>query len=122
MYSIGPVRVRPVITSGYTTAAGFAAFLLYMKATRKEGSKYFGSRGEESYEIKDDSAAYFYELWQINEPAEVARKAMQEQAIWETDLTLFPGFLEAVREKLAAYLSKGVLETIAEIELKKEIA
>ena len=103
-------------------AAGFAAFLLYMKATRKEGSKYFGSRGEESYEIKDDSAAYFYELWQINEPAEVARKAMQEQAIWETDLTLFPGFLEAVREKLAAYLSKGVLETIAEIELKKEIA
>jgi len=103
-------------------AAGFAAFLLYMKATRKEGSKYFGSRGEESYEIKDDSAAYFYELWQNNEPAEVARKAMQEQAIWETDLTLFPGFLEAVREKLAAYLSKGVLETIAEIELKKEIA
>lgn len=103
-------------------AAGFAAFLLYMKVTKQEGNKYFGNRGNESYEIKDDSAAYFYELWQNNDPASVSKLAMQNKYIWEADLTQFPGFLEAVQEKLAAYLTQGVLATIEQIELKKEIA
>ena len=103
-------------------AAGFAAFLLYMKITKQEGNKYFGTRGNELYEIKDDSAAYFYELWQNNDPASVAKLAMQNKEIWEADLTQFPGFLHAVQEKLAAYLSNGVLETIEQIEIKKEIA
>ena len=93
-----------------------------MKVTKQDGDKYFGTRGNESYEIKDDSAAYFYELWQNNDPASVAKLAMQNKDIWEADLTQFPGFLEAVQETLAAYLSGGVLETIAQIELKKEIA
>jgi tagaturonate reductase len=33
-------------------AAGFAGFLLYMKAIKSEGGKYFGMRNDKLYEIK----------------------------------------------------------------------
>jgi tagaturonate reductase len=102
--------------------AGFAAFLLYMKVTRKEGNKYFGTRNGEEYEIKDDSAEYFYNLWQSNNAATVAQLAMQNTELWDTDLTQYPGFLQAVQEKLGDYQSQGVLKTIEQIELKKETA
>jgi tagaturonate reductase len=102
--------------------AGFAAFLLYMKITRKDGSKYFGTRNGEEYEIKDDSAEYFYNLWQSNNAATVAQLAMQNTELWDTDLTQYPGFLQAVQEKLGDYQSQGVLKTIEQIELKKETA
>jgi tagaturonate reductase len=92
--------------------AGFAAFLLYMKVTKKEGNKYFGTRNGETYEIKDDSADYFYQLWQNNDANAVAQLAMQNAELWELDLTKLPGFLQAVQEKLNEYQSQGVLKTI----------
>jgi tagaturonate reductase len=101
-------------------AAGFAAFFLYMKVTRKEGNKYFGTRNGEEYEIKDDSAEYFYNLWQSNNAVTVAQLAMQNTELWETDLTQMSGFLQAVQEKLNEYQLQGVLKTIEQIELKKE--
>lgn len=101
-------------------SAGFAAFLLYMKVVKKEGSKYYGDRNAEQYEIKDDSAEYFYQLWQNNDAARVAELAMQNTELWDEDLSQFPGFLQAVQEKLADYQSQGVLKTIEQLELKKE--
>lgn len=103
-------------------AAGFAAFLLYMKVTAKEGNKYFELRNGEKYEIKDDAADYFYHLWKSNSAEKVASTVMQNEELWETDLAKFPGFLNAVQEKLNDYLADGVLKTIAKIETKKEFA
>jgi len=100
--------------------AGFAAYLLYMKVTKKEGNKYFGIRNGEAYEIKDDSAEYFYQLWQNNDANTVAQTAMQNAELWETDLSKLPGFVQAVQEKLNEYQSQGVLKTIEQIEFKKE--
>jgi tagaturonate reductase len=102
-------------------AAGFAAYLLYMKATVMEGAKYYGSRNGERYEIKDDSAEYFYGLWQKNSPGKVAEIVMQNEELWETDLTKLPGLLAAVQEYLNEFLAGGVLSTIARIESKKEV-
>lgn len=102
--------------------AGFAAFLLYMKATRKEGNKYYGQRGQEEYEIKDDSAEYFFQLWQQHDASRVAEQVMQNKELWDTDLTRYHGFLAAVQEKLSSYLVRGVLPTIEQMELNKEIA
>lgn len=47
---------------------------------------------------------------------------MQNEELWETDLTRFPGMLTAVQEQLNEFLSRGVLSTIALIESKKAIA
>jgi tagaturonate reductase len=102
-------------------ATGFAAFLLYMKAALRENGKYFGSRNGEPYEIKDDSAEYFYQVWQSNNPDKVAEIVMQNDELWGTDLTKLPGLLQTVQEQLTEFISQGVLNTVARIESKKVI-
>lgn len=99
-------------------ATGFAAFLLYMKATRKEGSKFFGQRNGREYEIKDDAASYFYDTWKETDPARVAAEVMSNQDLWDTDLTKFPGFLAAVQEQLQEMTSIGVLKTVEQLDKK----
>jgi hypothetical protein len=36
-----------------------------MKAIKSENGKYFGKRADKLYEIKDDSAEYFFRVWEI---------------------------------------------------------
>ncbi len=100
-------------------ATGFAAYLLYMKVTRKAGNKYFGERNGEEYEIKDDKAGYFYNLWDNKTGCEVAKEAMQNEELWDTDLTQLPGFFQAVQDQLQDMISNGVLQTIEQLESKK---
>ena len=101
-------------------ATGFAGFLLYMKATRKDGKKYFGERNGVEYEIKDDSAEYFYNAWNNNSSSDTAAEAvMKDEALWETDLTKLTGFLSAVQELLQDMMANGVLETISQLQTKK---
>ena len=112
-------------------ATGFAGYLLFMKATRKEGGKYFGYRNgpdpslpqnyRQEYEIKDDSSAYFYNAWNNNSSSDkLAETVLKEEAIWETDLTKLPGFLSAVQQQLKEMTTNGILETITQLETKKE--
>ncbi len=120
------MRNMPLLTRHYELtdavpmhmATGFAGFLLYMKVTRKEGSKYFGERNGKEYEIKDDSAAYFHGIWDDHTAAEVAELVMQNEELWELDLTKFPGLLNAVRDQLHEFAIKGVLNTIADTAIK----
>lgn len=103
-------------------ATGFAGFLLYMKATRKDGNKYFGERNGVAYEIKDDSAEYFYNAWTNTNPGKLAAEVMSNEEMWDTDLTQLPGFLAAVQEQLQEMTANGVLETIAQLETRKATA
>jgi len=103
-------------------AAGFAGFLLYMKAVKSEAGKYFGKRNDKPYEIKDDSAEYFFRVWENNSPDKVAEIVMQNEELWGTDLTKLPGLLRSIQEYLNEFLSTGVLTTIAGIETKKAVA
>ena len=100
-------------------ATGFAAFLLYMKVTKKTGAKYFGERNSEEYEIKDDAAEYFYNAWNNKSSNDLAQSVMQDEKLWGIDLTAFPGFLSTVQEKLNDMMTNGVLETITELEKNK---
>lgn len=100
-------------------ATGLAGLLLYMKAVKKSDRKYLGERNGQLYEIKDDSAEYFYQTWQNNSPDKVAEIVMQNEELWETDLTKLPGLLQAVQEQLNEFITEGVLNTISRIETKK---
>ena len=102
-------------------ATGFAGMLLYMKAVKKENGKYFGERNGELYEIKDESAEYFYQVHQDNSLERVAVIVMQNEELWGIDLTKFPGLLQTVQEQLGEFRSAGVLNTIARIETKKAV-
>lgn len=96
-------------------ATGFAAFLLYMKITRKDGNRYFGVRDGVEYEIKDDSAAYFQEIWEKHTPAQVAEVVIRNTNLWEGDLAALPGFLAAVQQKLAEFEKSGVFAVVAAV-------
>src|SRR5687767_1204730 len=109
LYDTVPVRM----------ATGFAGMLLYMKSVKKENGKYFGERNGELYEIKDESAEYFYQVNQGNSIEKVAEIVMQNEELWGADLTKLCGFLQAVQEQLSEFASAGVLNTIARIETKK---
>ncbi len=106
-------------------ATCFAAFLLYMRVTRKAGNpqdavhKYYGERNGTEYEIKDDSAEYFCTTWNNRNANEVAREIMSNEELWETDLTQLPGFLQTVQEQLNDMITNGVLKTIEQLETKK---
>jgi len=92
---------------------GFAAYLLYMKVVKKDGNKYFGDRNGELYEIKDDAAEYFYNVWQKNDAAHVPELVMKNEAFWGTDLTQLPGFLAFVKTQLKNIIANGALQTVA---------
>lgn len=100
-------------------ATGFAGFLLYMRAIKKEGNKYFGERNGVAYEIKDDAVDYFYNVWQNSTPAKVVADVVTDKNLWETDLSALPGFQQAVTEQLEEMINTGVLETISVLDNKK---
>ena len=47
---------------------GFAAYLLFMKATACKEGKYYGIHNGCEYLINDDSAVYFYNCWNSMKP------------------------------------------------------
>jgi tagaturonate reductase len=103
-------------------ATGFAGMLQYLRIVKKENEKYFGERNGEPYEIKDESAEYFYQVNQDNSIDKVAGIVMQNEELWGADLTRLPGFLQAVQEQLKEFATEGVLKTIARIETNKVVA
>ena len=92
-----------------------------MKVTRKAGNKYYGQRNGEDYEIKDDSAEYFYNVWKDNKAAQVAAEVMGNEELWDIDLTKLPGLLSAVQEQLQDMMTNGVLQTVEQLETRKVI-
>ncbi|HEV7782276.1 MAG TPA: tagaturonate reductase [Chitinophagaceae bacterium] len=109
-------------TPPFRMATGFAGFLLYMKATRKDGKKYFGERNGIEYEIKDDSAGYFYEAWQNTVAGKLAEKVLQNEELWEADLNRLPGFIQIVQEQLNEIMINGALATVAQLDTKRVTA
>ncbi|MGH2566328.1 MAG: tagaturonate reductase, partial [Ginsengibacter sp.] len=65
------IRNIPVLLKHYQTNAyvpegfawGFAAYLLFMKATTVEGTEYYGTLNSKQSPIKDERAPLFYDLW-----------------------------------------------------------
>ena len=114
------MRVLPVLLQyykkfnsvPYDIAFGFAAWILFMRAVKKDGDKYFGERKGVAYPIGDDKAGYFYEQWKEHGETNIVNAVLKDQSIWGTDLTALPGFEQEVNRKLKLIMSQGVLQTI----------
>ena len=122
------MRNLPLITEHYNRfdtvpqymAAGFAAYLLFMKAVKFEDGKYYGLRNGESYHINDDAAVYFFDVWQNNSANDVVIKVLSNEEIWGTDLTALSGFASAVINYLNVFTEGAFIETLDHIEKNKE--
>lgn len=108
------MRVIPVLLryfSIYNTvpqnmAKGFAAYVLFMKAVKKNGNVYEGELNGNAYPINDDKAAYFYELWQKNGEGNIVNAILSDKTLWDADLSVLPGFTEAVQQQFAQLTKK----------------
>jgi tagaturonate reductase len=97
-------------------ALGFAAYLLFMKAVQKEGKVYQGQWKGKSYPINDDKAEYFFDQWKKYEADELVQQVLGDTALWGTDLSSLPGFVEAVRTYLKALMKEAPVNLIAGLQ------
>jgi tagaturonate reductase len=102
-------------------ATSFAAYILYTKPLKIEGNKYYGLLNDVPYEIVDDNASYFYELWQNNNIENIVSTVLANKSFWEVDLTTLPKFEETVLVQLQSMITNGVLETVENLVTKKEV-
>lgn len=86
-------------------AKGFAAFLLFMRPVLHQDNNYFGDRNGKLYPIRCDSAEYFDEKWKnASSPLHLAQEVLSDVSLWDADLSLLPGFAEAVKAQMTEQL------------------
>lgn len=91
-------------------ALGFAAFLVFMKATTERDGQYYGVRNGGEYQIRCDSTSYFFEKWKNHEadPAGLVQAVLSDTGLWGHDLTSLAGFEAKVSENVQSILNNGV--------------
>ena len=128
----GKMKMRnlPLITEYYNRhhevpqhmAAGFAAYLLFMKGVKQEGGKYYGERNGAAYHINDDEADYYFHLWKDHTPDQVVHKALSREAFWGVDLAALPGFADAVTAYLQQFINGQYAEVLNALHKSKQNA
>jgi tagaturonate reductase len=122
------LRIIPVLQQHYRLSSdvpeyivfGFAAFLRFMKVERNDKGEYIGTNNGIEYKVTDDNANYFYEAWKEESLADVVTNIISDENLWDgPNLTILPGFEDAVLEKLTAIMQHGVLDLISNSELEK---
>jgi len=101
-------------------AMGFAGYLLFMRCAPGESGTYYGDLNGVAYPVHDERAGYFHQLWNNNEAAEVVKKALSNENLWDDDLTTLPGFTFAVQGYLDSMMERGVLATLEEFHFSRE--
>jgi tagaturonate reductase len=126
----GKMKMRnvPLLTEHYNRfnivpqymAIGFAAYLLFMKATSKDGDKYFGSNNGVSYHIQDEFAGYYFEVWQNGNIDEIVKSVLSNENLWSVDLYRLDGFAIAVTKYLKLFMENKFFEVIEGIGSKEK--
>lgn len=98
---------------------GFAAYLLFMRSEERE-THFYGLSDNKAYKIDEEYAAYYCNLWRsANSSEEVVNKSLSNVQLWETDLSILPGFAGSVKENLDSIQEIGVLEALKRIKHKR---
>jgi tagaturonate reductase len=103
-------------------AFGFAAYIYYMKATRKDGDNFYGIFNGDPYLIQDQKAAYFYQKWQVSSLPEMVVVILKDQSIWGKDLSKSEVLSQNVVSYLESIKQNGALETLKSFLEKVEYA
>jgi len=82
---------------------GFAAYLLFMKGDRR-----YVKTDNEHY-ITDDKAVRIQQKWEGGDVEKLVNSVLSDSDLWGTDLSLLPGFANAVISNLHDIMDKGIL-------------
>ncbi|MES2431400.1 MAG: tagaturonate reductase [Bacteroidota bacterium] len=102
-------------------AFGFAAYIQFMKAVKKDGNKYFGIANGVEYPITDDKVAYYFEKKNLSN-GDLVEAVLGNTSFWGQDLNTLPGLCDAVSEYLTEISKKGALVALKNIEKSKILA
>jgi tagaturonate reductase len=101
---------------------GFAVYIFYMKAVRKDGDNFYGFANGSYYLIQDQKAAYFHQKWQIASLDDMVIAILKDQSIWQKDLSKS----EVIRKNIVSYLESlkqlGAVDTLKLFLEKTEYA
>lgn len=115
------MRVIPVLLQHYRTETtppenitlGFAAFLRFLKVVKNAKGEYIGTNNGAEYKVTDDNAAIFEEAWKNEDLKDVVNSILSNENLWGgPNLTILPGFEEAVYKKLTHILHDGIFDTV----------
>ena len=101
-------------------ALGLAAWLLFMKSTKKDATTYAGRTAEKEYVLNDDYAAHLYEFWTAANPP--VKQVLQDQALWGVNLDALPGLAEAVEQQLRLLEKQGAAAALKNFESQKIVS
>ena len=118
-------RAIPLLLNYYNTfdsvpqyfARCFAAYLLFMKATKEENGKFYGECEGEQYHINCDSAAYFKNVWKNNSAHEVVADVLSNEELWGSDLSKLKGFQSNVENHLSNMMMCGVKDVASALNV-----
>ena len=99
-------------------ALGFAAYLVFMKVVKQEHDIYYGNFNGTDYPVKDPKAGYFFEQWKNSNVGEMIQNILSNTALWNTDLSVLPGFTESVTENVEDILKYGMKEVLENSTVK----
>ncbi len=103
-------------------ALGFAAYIYFMKAVKKNDNQFFGEWNGQFYLIEDEMAKEFHMLWQNFPVNEIVEKVLKNITLWNIDLNAIAGFQQSVTDKLYSIINNGMSATLQSIYSKKIIA
>jgi tagaturonate reductase len=102
-------------------ALGFAAFILFMRSTKKDENAYYSESNGTSYRVQDDKAALFCNEWQADRMDTIVENILQDTAIFGKDLTQYNGFADTVHIYLLSLMEQGVSKTLRSGLIKKPV-
>ena len=112
------MRVVPLLLNHYKytnyppayIALGFAAFIRFMKVKQQENGSFTGLINGTEYTITDSQADYFSKVWETADTQQVVNKLLSNTALWDTDLSLLPGFQSAIVTNLDKIMAGSITE------------
>lgn len=100
-------------------AAGFAAYILFMKPVEKDSEWFYGLNNGTKYKIDDDKAEYFYTVWK-NSSNKIVETVLSNTELWNYNLALLNGFANAVNNYLDAFINNNFMVVIDSINKQDE--
>jgi tagaturonate reductase len=82
---------------------GFAAFIRFMQVKLSNDGHYTGRINERDYRVTDSFTEYFATVWANAEPNTAIHQILTNSDLWDIDLTVLPGFEDAVIEQFHSF-------------------
>ncbi|MDR6944019.1 tagaturonate reductase [Mucilaginibacter pocheonensis] len=112
------MRVIPLLLNHYKQsnsvpecmALGFAAFMRFMQIKGGTQGQYTGTANNVVYKVTDTQAEYFSRVWENADINMVIQNVLKNKDLWDADLSVLPGFKDAVIEQFNRINANGQLE------------